>query len=136
MSTRFITGAALVLGGGFLVAASLAFAPAVTAWLGFGIAVGALVALGAVQLDRSRGVAQRALDGVTGALAVLTLIFSLVFTGGAVQWLMFAFALGFAGLGYIGLALNEVGQWRAAHGLADLPGLRLVHHDVEHRIAA
>ena len=136
MSTRFITGAALVLGGGFLVAASLAFAPAITAWLAFGIAIGALAVLGAVQLDRSRGVAQRALDGVTGALAILTLIFSLVFTGGAVQGLMFAFALGFAGLGYIAMALNEVGQWRAAHGLTDLPGLHVVRGDAGHRLAA
>jgi O-antigen/teichoic acid export membrane protein len=136
MSTRFVTGAALVLGGGFLVAASLAFAPAITAWLAFAIASGAIALLAAAQLDTARGLAQRAMDGVAGALAVLTLIFSLVFTGTAVQWLMFAFAVGFVALGYVGLTVNEIGEWRAEHGLAPLHGLRLVHGDREHRLAA
>jgi hypothetical protein len=126
MSTRFFTNALITLLAGFVVVASVAFTPAVTAWLALALGVAVLVISAAAQTDRSRGLVQRILDGGFGLLAVVTIVFSLVFSGAAVQWLSFAEALGFIGLAYSGLAINEVAEWRAEHGLAPLHGLHVV----------
>jgi hypothetical protein len=126
MSTRFFTNALITLLAGFVVVASVAFTPAVTPWLALALGVAVLVISAAAQTDRSRGLVQRILDGGFGVLAVVTIVFSLVFSGAAVQWLSFAEALGFIGLAYSGLAINEVAEWRAEHGLAPLHGLHVV----------
>jgi hypothetical protein len=126
MSTRFFTNALITLLAGFVVVASVAFTPAVTAWLALALGVAVLVISAAAQTDRSRGLVQRILDGGFGLLAVVTIVFSLVFSGAAAQWLSFAEALGFIGLAYSGLAINEVAEWRAEHGLAPLHGLHVV----------
>jgi hypothetical protein len=126
MSTRFLTNALITLLAGFVVVASVAFTPAVTAWLALALGIAVLVVSAAAQTDRSRGFVQRILDGGFGLLAVVTIVFSFVFSGGAVRWLSFAEALGFIGLAYSGLALNEVAEWRAEHGLAPLHGLHVV----------
>jgi hypothetical protein len=126
MSTRFFTNALITLLAGFVVVASVAFTPAVTAWLALALGVAVLVISAAAQTDRSRGFVQRIFDGGFGALAVVTIVFSLVFSGTAVRWLSFAEALGFVGLAYSGLAINEVAQWRAEHGLAPLHGLHVL----------
>jgi hypothetical protein len=126
MSTRFFTNALITLLAGFVVVASVAFTPAVTVWLALALGVAVLVISAAAQTDRSRGLVQRVLDGGFGVLAVVTIVFSLVFSGGPVRWLSFAEALGFIGLAYSGLAINEVAEWRAEHGLAPLHGLHVV----------
>jgi hypothetical protein len=126
MSTRFFTNALITLLAGFVVVASIAFAPAITAWLALALGIAVLVVSAAAQADRSRGMVQRILDGGVGLLAVVTIVFSLVFSGAAVQWLSFAEALGFIGLAYSGLAINEVAEWRAEHGLAPLNGLHVL----------
>jgi hypothetical protein len=95
-------------------------------WLALALGVAVLVISDAAQTDRSRGLVQRILDGGFGVLAVVTIVFSLVFSDAAVQWLSFAAALGFIGLAYSGLAINEVAEWRAEHGLAPLHGLHVV----------
>jgi hypothetical protein len=117
MSMRYLSNAAIALLGGFVVVASRTFAPAVTAWLAFAIAIAVLVIGGTSQLQRGRGVVQRVLDGVIGLLAVLSIIASLVFVGPAVMWLSFAAGLGFVLLGFVGLTLHEVWTYRATHGL-------------------
>lgn len=117
MSTRYLTNAAIALLGGFVVVASQAFTPAVTAWLAFAIAIAVVLIVAVAQLDRSRGVVQRVLDGFLGALGIWTIVASLVFTGSLVMWLSFAAALGFVGLGFIGLTVREIASWRAEHGL-------------------
>jgi hypothetical protein len=85
MSMRYLSNAAIALFGGFVAVTSQAFAPAVTAWLAFAIAIAILVVAGVSQLQRGRGVVQRILDGVTGLLAVGAIIASLVFVGPAVM---------------------------------------------------
>lgn len=117
MSMRYLSNAAIALFGGFVVVASQAFAPAVTAWLAFAIAIAVLVVAGVSQLQRGRGVVQRILDGVTGLLAVGAIIASLVFVGPAVMWLSFAGGLGFVLLAFTGLTLHEIWTYRATHGL-------------------
>jgi hypothetical protein len=117
MSMRYLSNATIALFGGFVVVASQAFAPAVTAWLAFAIAIAILVVAGVSQLQRGRGVVQRLLDGVTGLLAVGAIIASLVFAGPAVVWLSLAAGLGFVLLGFVGLTLHEIWTYRATHGL-------------------
>jgi hypothetical protein len=117
MSMRYLSNAAIALFGGFVVVASQAFAPAVTAWLAFAIAIAVLVVAGVSQLQRGRGVVQRILDGVTGLLAVGAIIASLVFVGPAVMWLSLAGGLGFVLLAFTGLTLHEIWTYRATHGL-------------------
>ncbi len=114
---RYLSNATIALFGGFVVVASQAFAPAVTAWLAFAIAIAILVVAGVSQLQRGRGVVQRLLDGVTGLLAVGAIIASLVFAGPAVVWLSLAAGLGFVLLGFVGLTLHEIWTYRATHGL-------------------
>jgi hypothetical protein len=126
MSTRFMTNALIALMGGFVVVISVAFRPAVTAWLAFAMGIAVLLILALAQSDRSRGIVQRLLDASGAALAVITIIFSLVFHGATVRWLSFAEALAFVGLAYGGLVINEVAEWRAEHGLAPLHGLRVI----------
>ncbi len=136
MSTRFLSNATIALAGGFVVVASMAFVPSVTAWLAFAVAIGVIAVVAVAQLDTARGFVQRGLDGLMVVLAVITLVMSLVFTGTAVMWLMFAFALGFVGLAYAGLAANEVAQWREARGLTPLRGLHVIEGIREHKLAA
>jgi hypothetical protein len=117
MSMRFLSNAAIALLGGFVAVASRAFAPAVTAWLAFSIAIAVLVIGALAQLQEGRGIVQRLLDGVIGLVAVGSIIASLVFVGPAVAWLSLAAALGFVLLGFVGLTLNEIWTYRATHGL-------------------
>lgn len=117
MSMRYLSNAAIALFGGFVVVASQAFAPAVTAWLAFAIAIAVLVVAGVSQLQRGRGVVQRILDGVMGLLAVGAIIASLVFVGPTVMWLSLAGGLGFVLLAFTGLTLHEIWTYRATHGL-------------------
>jgi hypothetical protein len=46
--------------------------------------------------------------------------FGLAASGAAITWLVFAFALGLAGIAVVGLGLNEVANWRSQHQLAEL----------------
>lgn len=120
MSSRFLTNALIALFGGWIVVASLVFASGVVGWLGFafGIAVVALVAM--AQFDRARGLPQRAVDLCLGALAGLSMGFGLGTSGSTRVWTIFAFALGWVAFSYLGLAMHEIAQWRARHGLTTL----------------
>lgn len=118
MNMRYLSNAAIALLGGFVAVATQAFAPAVTAWLAFAIAIAVLVIGGVSQLQSGRGIVQRVLDGVIGLVAVGTIIASLTFVGPAVMWLSLAAGLGFVLLGFVGLTLHEVWTYRATHGLA------------------
>lgn len=126
MSSRFLTNGILALAGGFVVVASQAFTAAATAWLAFALGILMIIVAGLAQLDHSRDDVQRILDGVVTALAVITIVFSLVFHGRVVAWLSFAEALGLVILAAAGLTLNEVAQWRTRQGLASLHHLQVM----------
>lgn len=136
MSTRFMTSALITLMAGFVVVISLVFKPAVTAWLAVSLGIAVIAISAAAQIDRSRGSVQRLIDGIAVVLGAVTIVFSLVFHGSAVQWLSLAEALGFVALAYTGLTLNEVAQWRAEHGLYPLQGLRVVELSRERKLSA
>ena len=54
------------------------------------------------------------------AVAVVLIVFSLVFSGATVIWLAFALALGFVGVAVAGMTLHEIANWRSAHELGQL----------------
>lgn len=118
MRLRFLTNLIMAIAAGFLVVASQAFTGFVAGWLAFAVAAGILVILGVAQLDSRRGVIQRSLDGAAGALAIWTIVASLVFTVGTVASLTFAAALGFAAVAAIGLVANELNTERVVHELS------------------
>lgn len=122
MTSRYFTNVIIALLGGLVVVGSQVFASATVAWLAFGVALVVLGISVLAQLDGQRGMGQRALDGVLGAISALLIVFSLVFGGATVTWLAFALALGFVAVAVAGLTLHEVEAWRSAHGLAQLHG--------------
>lgn len=141
MSGRFVTNALIALLGGFVVVASQTFGATTVGWIGFAFGAAVVVIALIAQLDRGRGILERAVDVSLGALGGLAMAFGLAASGSAVVWTIFAFALGWVGLSYVGLALHEMATWRVRHGLPRLPGLpreepdSLVH-DTSERIAA
>ncbi|MBO0693048.1 MAG: hypothetical protein J2P58_09140 [Acidimicrobiaceae bacterium] len=120
MSTRFVTGALLMILGGFVVVVSQAFTATVLGWVSFGVAIGVIVVCGLAQLDGTRGGIQRSLDSVSVVAAALLMAFALAASGTAVMWLSFAFALGIVAFALTGLTLHEVTNWRDQHRLASL----------------
>ncbi len=119
---HFISNVALALVGGFIVVASQAFSSSVTGWLAFGVGLGVVAVLGAAQLDRSRGSAQRALDGAAGALAIWTVAASVVYTGTTLTWLSLGEALGFVVIALAGLVAHELATEHIVHALEAVPG--------------
>ena len=133
MSPRFALNLALVLAGAGIVAASQAFSSGVTGWLTFAISLAVLVSLGLAQLDRARGRVQQMLDAGIGALAVWSVVASVVYTGTTLKWLSFGEALGFVGLAVIGLVVHELTTERVVHSLESVP---TGHRETEHAAAA
>lgn len=120
MSSKYFSNLLVALAAGFIVVASFVFAPSVAAWVAFAFAIAVLgVTLGA-QLDRGRGLEQRALDVLMGALSGTMIGVSIVYGAPTVKWLVFALALGWLANAVGGLTLHEVTTWRSSHGLAEL----------------
>ena len=117
MSLRFMTNLLLLCAGAFVVVCSQAFGAGVTGWITFGVALGLLGMLGLAQFGRGRGITQHGLDVLTGALAIWTVIASVVFGGATVIWLSFAEGIGFAALAAAGLMLHELSTERIVHTL-------------------
>ena len=135
MSPRFAMNLALVLAGAGVVAASQAFSSSVTGWLMFSVGLAVLVSLGLAQLDRARGRVQQMLDAGIGALAVWSVVASVVYTGTTLKWLSFGEALGFVGLALIGLVAHELRTERVVHAFEAIPaGAR--DRETEHAAAA
>jgi hypothetical protein len=87
-------------------------------WIAFGVALGILGLTGVAQRDRGRGIVQSALDVVILPLAAWSAIASVIFRGSTLTWLSFGDALGFVGLGVVGLIAHELSTERVVHSLA------------------
>jgi len=114
MNSRYLTNIGLALLGGFLVVASQVWSASVFMWLMFGVAAVAVLLVGAAAIP-GRGVAQRGLDGIIGALGAWTVVASLIFAGTTVTWLGFASGAAFVVLALIGLTLHELSSERVVH---------------------
>src|SRR5262249_32821535 len=103
VNTRFITNMALAAAGVVIVVASQAFSSDTTGWITFGISLGVLAVLGAVQIDRMRGLVQRGLDAASAAVAVWAAVASVVYSGSTLTWLSIAEGLAFTLIATVGL---------------------------------
>jgi hypothetical protein len=119
MSIRFVSNAVLALAAGFVVVASQAFSSSTTGWIAFGVAIGILAVASLAQADRSRGLLQRAFDGVTAVVGAWTIVASVVFSGTALTWLSAAEGIALVALAYAGLTANELRRQPAVHTLAE-----------------
>jgi hypothetical protein len=120
MSSKYFSNLVIALFAGFIVVTSLVFAHGAAAWVAFAFAIAVLGMTLGVQLDRGRGLEQRAMDAMMGAISGTVIGVSVVYGGTTVKWLVFALALGWLATAVTGLTLHEVATWRSAHGLAEL----------------
>jgi hypothetical protein len=112
-----------LLGGGFLIVAVFAWAPATTAWLGFAVSIplalfGFAMAILAVRggaLGERIGVST--LGALTCIVASWTIIASLVFAPATARWLIFASACAHVALSMASLVIREVSTERVVHHL-------------------
>jgi hypothetical protein len=121
MSQRFISNLALAIAGGVVVVSSQAFSSSRTGWLTFGVSLGALALLAVVQRDQARGRIQRALDAVTGALALWSAVASVVYTGTTLTRLSLGEGIAFVGLAIVGLVAHELRTERIVHQFEAIP---------------
>ncbi|HEX5584954.1 hypothetical protein [Gaiella sp.] len=131
MSTRYATNIVLALASGFVIVATFAFSPNVAGWLAFaitGVFVLAMTA-GASVLPR-RGWTQRGLDAAVAALAVWTIVESLVFNGAAMTWITFGAAAGMLVLAIAGLTVHELTTERVVHSLESADERERRHDEV------
>jgi hypothetical protein len=87
----------------------------------FGVSLGVLAGLAVVRLDGARGSIQRGLDAVTGALAVWSVVASVVYDGTLLTWLSFREASGFVALGVAGLIAHELKTEGIVHAFEAIP---------------
>ena len=118
MRHRYLTNLTLLLAGGFLVVTSMAFPASVFAWLMLAVGIATVILMVPAVAIRSRGLAQRGLDGTGCALGIWTIIASMVFAGTAVTWLGFASGIGLVALAVAGLTLHELSSEHVVHSLA------------------
>jgi hypothetical protein len=115
MRSRFLTNMVLVVLGGFVAIASMAFGVSVFTWLMFGAGIVALTLAAPAITVLARGRPQRGLDGVISLLGVWTIVASMVFGGLAITWLGFASGVALIALALAGLTLHELSTERVVH---------------------
>jgi hypothetical protein len=120
LTARFVSNLTLGLLAGFLVVATMSFAPASVAWITFGIAIAATV-VGLSMAGGIRDLAQRGLGALVAVIAIWTIVASLVFVPTTVVWLGFASALALVGLAVAGLIEHELRAERVVHSLEVAP---------------
>lgn len=112
-----------VLGGGFLIVAVFAWAPATAAWLGFAVSIPlALFGLTMAVLAAHGGplgerIGVTVLGALTCIIASWTIIASLVFAAPIARWLIFASACAHVALSMASLVIREVSTERVVHHL-------------------
>lgn len=130
MSSRYISNMLIAIAAAFVLVAAQAFAPSTVGWIAFAVTgVGVLVLTAVTVLASGRGVIQRTLDGVVAALAVWTIVESLIFSGSLMVWLSFGAAAAIAALAVAGLTAHELSTERVVHSLEDV-------RTSEHRMGA
>jgi hypothetical protein len=116
LSPRFLLDNLFVIGGAFLVAASLAFSASVAGWIGFGVFTGLTVVAGASAV-LARGGARRAGHGLIALASLWSLIAALTFSGHVLMWLVFADAIMVGVLALADLTAHEATTENVVHRL-------------------
>jgi hypothetical protein len=120
LTSRFAIDTTAVLAGAFLTTAVFAFTAPVATWIGFGIFIG-LIALGGLGLVLDRRATGYAAHGLLTAVAIWSLVATLLFTGVTLHWLVFAGAVAAVVLAVADLVAHEVTTERVVHQLEVTP---------------
>ena len=116
LSPRFMLDNLFVIGGAFLVAASLAFSASVAGWIGFGVFTGLTVIAGAsAALTHNTG--RKIGHGALGLVGLWALVAALAFSGSLLMWLVFADAIALGVIALADLAAHEVTTESVVHRL-------------------
>lgn len=118
MSTNFATNLLLALASGWVIVALFAFSTDVSSWIVFGVTgVGALTLVAVASVLPRRGYVQRGLDLAVAAIAIWTIVESLVFDGTSMKWISVGGACGMLVLAVAGLAYHELRTEHVVHTL-------------------
>jgi hypothetical protein len=116
LSPRFALNTIAVIAGAFLAVVAMAFSASVAGWIGFGVFTGVAV-LGIAGAVFARKAAAKAGHGLLAAVALWSLIASLIFSGTVLTWLVFAGAAGIVAVALCDLAAHELRTERVVHSL-------------------
>jgi hypothetical protein len=121
LSSRFVLDILFLVAGAFLAVAAMTWTIGVAHWVAFGVSVGVLVIAGtSAALARKTG--RTIGHGLVGLAALWSLIASLVFSGTALTWLVFADAILVGVLALADLTAHEATTESVVHQLEVLDG--------------
>ncbi|MCA1218148.1 hypothetical protein [Streptomyces sp. 8L] len=136
LSPRFALNSFAVLAGGFLAVSAMTFTAPVAGWLGFGVSTAVALA-GVAGLVLAHRTSAKAGHGVLAAVGLWSLVASLVFTGGALTWLVFAGGAAFAAVALADLTAHELSTERVVHSLEVRPADTTANNTaLPHNVAA
>lgn len=116
LSLRFAIGNLFLLGGAFLAVAAMTFGSHLAGWIGFGVFTGLAVgAFATTALSRATGM--KISYGLLGLVGLWSLIATLLFTGSALTWLVFAGGVALGVLALADLAVHEATTEKVVHQL-------------------
>ena len=116
LSPRFALDNLFVIGGAFLAVIAMAFTASVAGWTGFGVFIGLAVAALASALF-GRGAVRRTTHAVVGLVALWSIAATLIYSGSALTWLVFAGGVAVTVIALIDLAAHEVTTENVVHRL-------------------
>lgn len=108
LAARFASNALALVAGALIVIGVFAFGPTAYAWITFGLATLAVVAVLAAFAMPQRGALPRVIDVLLVLAGSWTILASRVFAGSANRWLDFAGGVAIAALGAVGLIVHEL----------------------------
>src|SRR5882757_8200628 len=111
LSPRYALDTTAILAGGFLAVSAMTFSNPVAGWLGFAVSTGVAV-MAATAVTFARNNSKRLGHSALAVIGLWSLVAALVFTGGALHWLVFADALALAVAGLADLTAHELSTER------------------------
>ena len=116
LSSRFLLDSLFVVAGAFLTVASMAWAANTAGWTAFGVSAGVAVLAVASAALAKKG-SRRLGHGLIGLVALWSVVATLIFSGTALTWLVFADAIAVGVLALADLAAHEATTERIVHQL-------------------
>jgi len=116
LSPRFALDTLFVISGAFLAVIAMAFTASVAGWTGFGVFIGlAVFALASALFGR--GAVRRASHAVLGLVALWSIAATLLYSGSALTWLVFAGGVAVTAIALADLFAHEVTTENVVHRL-------------------
>ena len=116
LSPRFALDTLFVVGGAIVAVVAMAVTAPVAGWTGFGVFTGlAVIALASTLLGR--GGVRKVIHGIFTVVAAWSLIASLVYSGSALTWLVFAGGVALVVIALADLTAHEATTENVVHRL-------------------